>query len=121
MNKNIVYPLITGAVLVLITIIYLLLGPGGSALIGGRRLVKAGTGGHMVMGTFAELVAMTEDVPTGNRCIDAALQVINDVNNLMSDYISDSEISRANRDAFAGPVELSPETFDVIRRSIEIS
>lgn len=75
----------------------------------------------MVMGTFAAVVAMTEDVQTGGKCIDAALEAIHNVDNLMSDYKPDSEISRVNRSAFAKPVKVSPETFEVIRKSIEIS
>jgi thiamine biosynthesis lipoprotein len=39
----------------------------------------------------------------------------------MSDYKPDSELSRVNREAFAGPVSVSPELFEVLQISVQFS
>lgn len=121
MNKKIIYPLIATAVVVLSISLYLLLRADGPIRKPGPRLVKVGSGVHLVMGTFAGVVAMTDDIATGNQCIEAALDEIHNVDNLMSDYKEDSEITRINRNAFARPVKVGPATFEVILRSIEFS
>ena len=121
MNKRMIFPLIAAIAVVLLTIIYLLLRPGGPIRNVGPNLVKADSGVHLVMGTFARVVAITDDIATGNQCVESALDEIHNVDNLMSDYKEDSEITRVNKNAFARPVKVGPATFEVILRSIEFS
>ena len=86
-----------------------------------RGPVKADSGVHLVMGTFARVTVIAADSRTGAKCVEAALAEICKVDDLMSDYKEDSEISRANKGAFARPVEVGESTFEVIERSIEFS
>jgi thiamine biosynthesis lipoprotein len=83
--------------------------------------VKVDSGYQVVMGTFARVVAVADDSDTGRKCIQAALAEIRKVDELMSDYKSDSEISRVNRDGAERAVRLSESTYEVLQRSIEFS
>jgi thiamine biosynthesis lipoprotein len=73
------------------------------------------------MGTFAHVVAVAKDTGTARKCVRAALEEIHKVDDLMSDYKSDSEISRINAEAAVHPVQVSESTFEVLRRSVEFS
>ena len=78
-------------------------------------------GRRFVMGTFTRVVAIAQDGRTAARCAEAAYNSIKNIDRLMSDYITDSEISRVNREAFRRPVQVSEETFEVLERSINFS
>jgi len=86
-----------------------------------KRQVELDSGHRLVMGTFARVVAIAADPNIANRCIEAALAEIQKVDELMSDYKSDSEISKMNRDAYRRAVKISESTYEVLQRSIEIS
>jgi len=86
-----------------------------------RGRADADSGYQMIMGTFAHIVAVAEDSRTAKKCVRAALEEIRKVDNLMSDYKSDSEISRINREAGEKAVRLSDSTYEVLQRSIEFS
>jgi thiamine biosynthesis lipoprotein len=73
------------------------------------------------MGTFAHVVAVAKDSGAAKKCVRAALEEIHKVDDLMSDYKSDSEISLVNQKAFEKAVQVSPSTFEVLRRSVEFS
>jgi len=83
--------------------------------------VKVDGGYQLVMGTFARVVAIAEDANAAGECIPAAMSAIHRVDDLMSDYKDDSEISRVNEDAAAGPVQVGEDTYEVIKRSVEFS
>ena len=83
--------------------------------------IEADSGNRLVMGTFARVVAVVENSGIANRCIGAAFAEIQTVDELMSDYKSDSEISEVNRDGFRREVEVSESTYEVLQRSIEFS
>ncbi|MHC4462291.1 MAG: FAD:protein FMN transferase [Planctomycetota bacterium] len=83
--------------------------------------IEADSGHRLVMGTFARVVAVVADSSTAKKCIDAALVEIQKVDELMSDYKSDSEISEANRDAAERAVKVSKSTYEVLQRSVEFS
>ncbi len=86
-----------------------------------NRQVELDSGHRVVMGTFARVVVIAEDSNTAKKCIEIAFTQINKVDELMSDYKSDSEISRANKDAAKTAVHLSKSTYEVLQRSIEFS
>ena len=86
-----------------------------------KERADADSGYQMIMGTFAHIVAVAEDSGTAKKCVQAALEEIRKVDELMSDYKSDSEISRANRDAGEKAVRLSESTYEVLQRSVEFS
>ncbi len=90
------------------------------ALNTGRR-VQLDSGYQLVMGTFARVVVVAKDATTAQECVRLALAEIKYVDELMSDYKSDSEISRVNKNAAEEPVAVSESTFEVLQRSIEFS
>ncbi len=89
--------------------------------VGTKRNVETDSGYRVVMGTFARVVAVAPDSKTANSCIKAALLEIENVDALMSDYKSDSEISFVNKFAFERAVKVSEPTYEVLQKSIEMS
>lgn len=86
-----------------------------------NKQVELDSGYRLVMGTFARAVVIAEDSNTAKKCIETALAEIHKVDDLMSDYKSDSEISRVNKDGFKTAVHISQSTYEVLQRSIEFS
>jgi len=74
-----------------------------------------------IMGTFATLTAIAADEATAAAAVEAGYARLQDVNRLMSDYITESEIGQLNRQPVGEPLSLSPETLRCLRRAIEIS
>ena len=83
--------------------------------------VDVDSGGRVVMGTFARVIAVAADSNTAKRCIEAAFAEIKKIDKLMSRYKNDSEISELNRDGFRRAVVVSKSTFEVLQRGIEFS
>ena len=83
--------------------------------------VDVDSGMHVVMGTFARVVAVAADSNTAKGCIEAAFAEIEKIDELMSDYKSASEISELNRDGFRRAVKVSKSTYEVLQKSIEFS
>jgi len=81
--------------------------------------VKVDSGHQIVMGTFARVVVVAENHNAGLACIRAAMAEIHKVDELMSDYKSDSEIGRVNEKGAEEPVPVGESTFEVLARSIE--
>jgi thiamine biosynthesis lipoprotein len=76
------------------------------------------------MGTHLAYAAFTTpsaDAETVRALFDAATAEIVRLEKLMTTWDPASEVSRINAAAGAGPVAVSPETFDVIRESIHAS
>ncbi len=82
---------------------------------------EADSGYQLVMGTFARVVAVANDSDTAEKCVAAAMKEIRRVDELMSDFKSDSDIGRANVKAAQDPVQVSEWTFEVLQRSVEFS
>jgi thiamine biosynthesis lipoprotein len=76
---------------------------------------------RMVMGTFARVVVVAANRDIANKCIEAAFAEIRKVDELMSSYKSDSQISIVNREGFKHVVEVSDSVYEVLQRSIEFS
>jgi FAD:protein FMN transferase len=87
----------------------------------GRGPVEVSSGYHLVMGTYAHVLVVADDSRTARKCIDAALAAIHGVDDLMSDYKSDSDIGRANAQAAEKPVQVSKSTYEVLQRSVGFS
>jgi thiamine biosynthesis lipoprotein len=100
-------------VCLIVTSLYFSAGPG--------KQTEKDSGYHMVMGTFARVVVVAKDLDTAEKCIESALTQIKKVDELMSDYKSDSEISIVNRDGFTQAVNISQSTYMVLQKSIEFS
>jgi thiamine biosynthesis lipoprotein len=76
---------------------------------------------RLVMGTFARVVVIAENHKTANHCIEAAVAEIYKVNELMSRFKSDSEISIVNREGFGQAVKVSDSTYEVLQKSVYFS
>jgi thiamine biosynthesis lipoprotein len=85
----------------------------------GRIDVDSGT--RVVMGTFARIVAVAVDSNTAKSCIEAAFAEIENIDNLMSKYKDDSEISELNRNGFKQAVKVSKSTYEVLEKSVKFS
>jgi len=88
---------------------------------GCNRRIEADSGYRLVMGTFAHLKVIAKDRDTAKRCVDNAFAELQKVDDLMSDYKSESQISRVNRDAFEKPIKVEESTFHVLQKSVEFS
>ena len=83
--------------------------------------IEADSGHRLIMGTFARVVAVAADSSSAKECIDAAFAELQKVDELMSSYKSDSEISEVNRNGFKRAVKVSESTYRVLRKSVEFS
>ena len=113
MNKRIYQAVISIFVVLFLAALYFFTRP--------RNPVRLDSGYREVMGTFARIIAIAADSKTAEKSIEAAFAEIRKVDELMSDYKSDSQISRINRDGFGQAVPVSQSTFHVLQRSIEFS
>jgi thiamine biosynthesis lipoprotein len=113
MTKKTVLIVIVALIVLVVLGLYLLSRP--------KQTTRIDSGHQMLMGTFARVVAIAPDSRTAKTCTQTALAEIKKVDELMSDYKSDSEISRVNRDASRRPVKVSEPTFEVLQKSIEFS
>ena len=90
-------------------------------IFGCNRRVEEDSGYRLVMGTFAHLKAIAKDPRKAKKCVETAFAELKKVDDLMSDYKSESEISQVNRDAFKRAVKVSKSTFEVLQKSTEFS
>ncbi len=74
-----------------------------------------------LMGTEISVRLWHDDPAEGERLIDEVFAEAERINQLMSTYIQDSQISDINRNAASGPVAAGDELFLIIRRSLDIS
>jgi thiamine biosynthesis lipoprotein len=80
--------------------------------------VEANSGYRVVMGTFSRVVVVARSQSAADRCIEAAFDVQNRIESLLSDYRADSELSKVNRYAAQRPVPVSTMTFEVLQESV---
>jgi thiamine biosynthesis lipoprotein len=83
--------------------------------------VSVDSGMHQVMGTFARIVAVAADEKIAKECIEAGLAEFVRVDNSMSDYKAESELSLVNNRADKEAVKVSEELSEVLEKSIEFS
>jgi FAD:protein FMN transferase len=86
-----------------------------------RQPIEIDGGCREVMGTLARIVVVAKHEWQGKRCIEAGFEQLKRIDAMMSDYKDDSELSRVNREAFANPVKVSPELFEILQKSVEFS
>ncbi len=79
------------------------------------------SGTRLVMGTFANVTAVARDQDTITRAVTAAHDELDAVDDMMSDYKPDSELTLVNREAFDRPVPVSEPLFEVLQASLEYS
>jgi FAD:protein FMN transferase len=74
-----------------------------------------------IMGTAISVELWSEDADEGQAAIDAVMAEMHRIDRTMSPHKPDSELSIINRDAFAGPVSLSPEMATLLARANDFS
>ncbi|HEX5354904.1 MAG TPA: FAD:protein FMN transferase [Aquabacterium sp.] len=70
-----------------------------------------------IMGTAISVVLWCDDRAQGEAAIDAVMAEMHRIDQTMSPHRPDSELSRINRDACAGPVHLSAEMTRLIAKA----
>lgn len=73
------------------------------------------------MGTRVEVQVWAEDRSQGQRLLERSMAEFDRIENLMSTYIPESEISRVNRLAYQEPQTVSEELYDLIDIALQVS
>jgi len=86
-----------------------------------RPAVEMDSGTRVLMGTFGRVVVIARSERAANACIEAAFDVQNRIESLMSYHRADSELNQVNRYAAQRPMMVNPMTFEVLRRAVHFS
>jgi thiamine biosynthesis lipoprotein len=84
-------------------------------------IVEVDGGSRQSMGTFARIAAVTRNPKRAKRYIEAGFNEFKRIENMMSYFKPDSELSKVNREAFARPVKVSRELFEILQTSVDYS
>lgn len=76
---------------------------------------------QMLMGTLVEVTVVAPDRTVAQKAAAASLAEIKRLEKLLSTWISTSELSQINSAAGRNPVKVSPETMEIIERSLEMA
>ncbi len=68
-----------------------------------------------------EMTVVAKDTTEGNKYIDAAITEVSRIENLVSDWKPQTQISDVNRNAGIKPVKVDTEIFQLIQRAIKVS
>jgi FAD:protein FMN transferase len=74
-----------------------------------------------IMGTRIAVEVWHADAAAAASAIDAVIAEMHRVDELMSTFKPESQLSKVNRDAAAGPVKVDPELAGLIARALEFS
>ncbi len=78
------------------------------------RTVTVDGGFRITMGTFARIMVVAENQQQADKAINAAFDEIFHIDELMSDYDPNSQLSQINQQAFDQPVPVDAELFEVL-------
>jgi len=73
------------------------------------------------MGTVLEIDAIGPDASATEQAVDAAFRAVEDVDRRLSNFRSDSELSRANAAGAGEPFALSPATWRSLSRAFGVA
>jgi thiamine biosynthesis lipoprotein len=76
---------------------------------------------QMHMGTLVTITAVASDKNVGDRAVQVAFDEIKRLEQVLSTWRSDSELSHVNAEASHQPVQVSRETLELVVRSIEMA
>jgi len=76
---------------------------------------------QLLMGTLVEVTAVAPDKATAQRAAVSALSEIRRLEQRLSTWIPTSDLSRLNAAAGRHPVNVSPETMDLLKRSVTMA
>ncbi len=75
---------------------------------------------YMMTSPF-EMTVVAKDTIEGNKFIDAAIAETSRIENLVSDWKPDTQISYVNQNAGIKPVKVDDEIFQLVQRAIKVS
>src|SRR5437879_13844194 len=76
---------------------------------------------QFLMGTLVELTAVAPGDVIAQAALTAGFQEIRRLENMLSTWIETSELSRVNQAAGLEPIGVSAETFDLLRRALDVA
>ncbi|THF47460.1 FAD:protein FMN transferase [Flavobacterium supellecticarium] len=85
-----------------------------NAQVAHKRVVK-------LMGSRFDITIVAKDIPTANAYIDTAVAEITRIENLISEWMPQTQVSEINRNAGIRPVVVDQELFDLTQRAIGFS
>lgn len=74
-----------------------------------------------LLGSPFEITVVAKDSVQGNLFSDLAIAEVKRIENLISDWIPTSQISKVNQNAGISPVKVDKEVFDLVERATKIS
>ena len=74
-----------------------------------------------LLGSPFEITVIAVDTIKGDLFCNLAIAEVKRVENLISDWIPTSEISKVNQNAGLNPIKVSTEVFDLVERALKIS
>lgn len=74
-----------------------------------------------LLGSPFEITVVAKDSLQGNEFTSLAIQEVKRIENLISDWIPTSQISKVNQNAGISPIKVNQEVFDLVDRAIKIS
>lgn len=74
-----------------------------------------------LMGCFFDITIVASDLNTANRLIDEAVAEMERIENLLSEWKSDTLVAKINQNAGLLPVAVSSELLDITLRSLQFS
>ncbi|UHG94276.1 FAD:protein FMN transferase [Spirosoma oryzicola] len=87
---------------------------GASAQVARKRTVK-------LMGSRFDITIVAADSLAAEQHIDTVIAEVTRIENLISDWKADSQISKVNANAGIGPVRVDPEVFALTERALHFS
>lgn len=75
----------------------------------------------LLMGGRFDITLVAKDSLTAEKNIDLTIAEISRIENLISDWKSDSQVSEVNRNAGITPVKVDREVFDLTKKAIQLS
>ncbi|MFT3827861.1 MAG: FAD:protein FMN transferase [Chitinophagaceae bacterium] len=98
----------------IVTIALLLSNVIGTAQVLRKRMAK-------LMGSRFDITIVAKDSITAERNIDTVIAEVSRIENLISDWIPESQVSRVNQNAGIAPVKVDREVLELTERAIHIS
>lgn len=74
-----------------------------------------------LLGSPFEITVLAEDTIAGENFCKVAIAEVKRIENLISDWIPTSQISKVNQNAGLKPIKVDEEVFDLIERALKIS
>lgn len=73
------------------------------------------------MDTYISITVVTQSEDVADQAIETAFTALKRFGQLIDFYSDNSELARINRNSGMKPVQVSPETFDVIQKALRVS